>query len=112
MCKNELAMNHLPQSTRQTINGVLEVLFPGQPFYCVFKSDNPPESCTMPYALAFTGRTLDVNLKPWLESRGEYQGRRPAIFFDDIAMCELSRIEAAGDSERETEVNRQLAIST
>lgn len=58
----------------------------GQPAYVVFASEGVPADLCIPGALAWTGRTLDVMLRSFLDSR--WQGRRPAIAFDDVSIRE------------------------
>lgn len=64
---------------------LLEVLFPQQPFYAVLQSDDPPAGTAAAVgAWGTAGKTLDIRLKDWLESRGLWRGRRPAIYVADL----------------------------
>jgi hypothetical protein len=55
--------------------------------YIARSSDDAPFG--LPGALGATSRSLDVVLMPWLRSRGEWAGRKPAIFIDDVAIKKL-----------------------
>jgi hypothetical protein len=64
------------------------------PCYTVLESSEPPATCRIPGAIGCTSRTLDVLLKDWLEERGEWVGRRPAIYIADATIAQIAREQA------------------
>lgn len=57
-----------------------------RPRYLALESEGPTGLCKSPGVAGATGLSLDLMLQPWLESRGEWIGRRPAIWIDDVAI--------------------------
>lgn len=54
--------------------------------YIVFESECPQGLPKMGRAAGATSPSLDLALQPWLESRGEWAGRKPVIWIDDLAI--------------------------
>jgi len=87
-------------------------LLPGCQPYIVLESQGPPPSVRLPGALAFTGLALDVQLEPWLSARGDWQGRRPAIFVDDDAIRKLALEASAEHGGYAAEIERHVLLAT
>lgn len=95
---------------RDYLSSVAAILL-GQPIYAVFLSDGVPDRVRFPHAMAFTGRTLDLSLHPLLESLQRWNGRRPAIVFDDAMIAEHATRYVARFGGDVTSTARELANS-
>jgi hypothetical protein len=96
---------------RNVAQQIASELLPDLPIYFIAESDGAPDKCRLPDALATTGRTLDLLARPWLESRGEWRGRRPAIYLADRVIQRLADAEAGDDATRAADLARQLAAA-
>lgn len=80
----------------------------------VANADDPTCPATMPLALAWTGRSLDLVLRDWLTDSGQWVGRGPAIAFSPkrvaehganphaVVLHELAHIAQRGVDESES----------
>src|SRR5688572_20275027 len=74
-----------PETIRELAGTVAKTLL-GADCYIVLNSDGPPAGTVIPGALGMTGRQWDLAIHPWLTARGLWQGRKRAIYVDDVAI--------------------------
>jgi hypothetical protein len=84
---------------KDSLSNLLDALLPAFSPYVVFESANPPRECLLAESLGVTGPLLDVTLMPWLQSRGEWNGRAPAIFVADDRVATVAA-EAKASAEQ------------
>jgi hypothetical protein len=70
----------------------------GCPVYICLQSAGAPAPLAGSYGC--TSPTADLLLRPWLESRGRWFGRRPAIFIDDLLLRANVTAEAPADADQ------------
>jgi hypothetical protein len=94
-----------------SLEQLLSALLPGESPYVVFQSDDPPVLAIMPNCWAATGRTYDVVLRDWLQSRGQWRGRHPAIYVNDVGIRQFAKEQASEELAAEV-FARQLTIAS
>ncbi len=94
---------------KDTARQLADLLLPEHQPYVVFASDCPPAAITMPNAWGATGHTADLLIHNWLADRGEWRGRAPAIFVNDLGVHEHCAKESRGNAGQTLQWELQIA---
>lgn len=78
------------------------------PVYVVFESQGPPSALNFGDAIGSTGKAADLLAMDWLIERGEWRGRAPLVWINDLRISQLAAEYHAVREVTAAELERQL----
>ncbi len=99
-------------SLEQLLRRIAPGDFGGRPIYVCFARELPDDLRPSPAVWGYTGTSLDVSLRGWLEDAIRWRGRGPAIVINDVTIAAVADDFAGGDDELRESLYRDRILAT
>lgn len=95
---------------KEIVHELAAAVMPSTPIYTALRSEGAPESLQIGEALACFGRANDLVAMGYLQARGEWNGRRPLVYFNDISISNIAATQHTAHGLTRREMEDEFAV--